>query len=334
MSSRWHELSPLSDRSGRTHSYLRVSVTDRCNQRCFYCMPEQGVPKKTHHEILRLEETLELVELFVELGVRRVRITGGEPLVRGGTPDFIAALGKIEQLDEISLTTNGTLLAERAQALADAGLHRVNVSLDSMRSDRYRRITRGGELAEAIAGVQAARKAGLTPVKLNTVVLPDLAPDEAREIILWCNAAPDDFIPRFIECMPFQDIAAAGTALTDLQKALQRQFAMEPDVHVRGDGPAQYWRVASTGLRVGFIAPLTQHFCARCNRLRLTADGRLVTCLGHRAGISLRDLLRGGASRDEMVDAIASTIREKPRGHACAMDNDELFPNTMSEMGG
>ena len=334
MSSRWDEISPLSDRTGRAHSYLRVSVTDRCNQRCFYCMPEQGVTKKTHDEILRLEETLELVDLFVELGVRRVRITGGEPLVRHGTPEFIAALGRIERLDEISLTTNGTLLAERAQELADAGLHRVNVSLDSMRPDRYERITRGGDLAAAIAGVQAARAAGLTPVKLNTVVLPDLAPDEAREIILWCNAAPDDFIPRFIECMPFQDIAAAGTALTDLQKALQRQFAMEPDQHVHGDGPAQYWRVAATGLRVGFIAPLTQHFCARCNRLRLTSDGRLVTCLGHRDGISLRDLLRGGASRDELVDAIARTIQDKPRGHACAMDNDELFPNTMSEMGG
>ncbi len=334
MSSRWDEISPLSDRTGRQHSYLRVSVTDRCNQRCTYCMPKQGVPAKSHDEILRFEETLQLVELFVELGVRRVRITGGEPLVRRGAMEFISALGKLSQLEEISLTTNGTLLAARAQALADSGLHRVNVSLDSLRPDRYERITRGGDLADAIAGVQAARAAGLTPVKLNTVVLPDLQPDEAREIILWCNAAPRDFIPRFIECMPFQDIAAAGTALTDLQKALQRQFALVPDEQVSGDGPAQYWRVAETGLRVGFIAPLTQHFCARCNRLRLTSDGRLVTCLGHRDGISLRDLLRGGASRDELVNAIRRTILDKPRGHACAMDNDELFPNSMSEMGG
>ncbi len=334
MGSRWDEISPLSDRAGRSHSYLRVSVTDRCNQRCFYCMPAHGVPHKAHTDILRFEETLELVQLFVELGVRRVRITGGEPLVRRGSDQFIAELGKIEQLQEISLTTNGTLLGDRAQSLADSGLHRVNVSLDSMRADRYERITRGGDLAEAIEGIQAARAAGLTPVKLNTVVLPDLEPDEAREIILWCNAAPQDFIPRFIECMPFQDISAAGTALTDLQKALQRQFAMEVDEHVPGDGPARYFRVASSGLRVGFIAPLTQHFCARCNRLRLTSDGRLVTCLGSRAGLSLRDMLRSGASRDAMVDAIKDTIWNKAKGHACAMDNDELFPNTMSEMGG
>jgi cyclic pyranopterin phosphate synthase len=334
MGSRWDEISPLSDRAGRSHSYLRVSVTDRCNQRCFYCMPEQGVPDKPHDSILRYEEIFDLVSLLVDLGVRRVRITGGEPLVRRGVTSFIRTLSLIEGLQEISLTTNGTLLAERAQDLADAGLHRVNVSLDSMRPERYQRITRGGDLATAIAGVQAARAAGLTPVKLNTVVLPDLGPDEAREILLWCNAAPRDFIPRFIECMPFQDLAAAGTALTDLKKALQRQFAMEPDGQVEGDGPAKYWRVASTGLRVGFIAPLTQHFCSCCNRLRLTADGRLVTCLGHRHGTSLRDLLRGGASRDELVEAIAATIRAKPRGHACAMGNDGVFPNTMPEMGG
>ena len=334
MSSRFDERSPLADSTGRQHSYLRVSVTDRCNLRCRYCMPAEGVSAKSQRQILRFEETLELVKLFVDLGVRRVRITGGEPLVRRGTEHFIAELGKLSQLDEISLTTNGTLLADRAQALADMGLDRVNVSLDSLRSERYQRITRGGDLAEALAGVQAARQAGLTPVKLNTVVLPDLQPDEAREIIMWCNAAPRDFIPRFIECMPFQDIAAAGTALTDLQKALERQFAMVPDELVAGDGPARYFRVASSGLRVGFIAPLTQHFCARCNRLRLTADGRLVTCLGSRNGISLRDLLRSGASRDELTDAIRTTIWGKARGHVCAMDNDGYFPNTMSEMGG
>jgi len=334
MSSRWQERAPLADRSGRQHSYLRVSVTDRCNQRCQYCMPAEGVAQKSHSDILRYEETLELVKLFVELGVRRVRITGGEPLVRRGTESFIAALGQISGLEEISLTTNGTLLADRAQALADAGLHRVNVSLDSLRADRYERITRGGDLAAAIAGVQAARAAGLTPVKLNTVVLPDLLADEAREIILWCNASPEDFIPRFIECMPFQDIAAAGTALTDLQKGLQRQFALVADEQVQGDGPARYFRVADSGLRVGFIAPLTQHFCSRCNRLRLTSDGRLVTCLGSRAGLSLRDMLRAGASRDELIEAISDTIWNKVRGHACAMDNDEHFPNTMSEMGG
>jgi cyclic pyranopterin phosphate synthase len=328
MSSRWDEISPLSDRAGRSHSYLRVSVTDRCNQRCFYCMPEHGVPDKSHDSILRFEELFDLVSLFVDLGVRRVRITGGEPLVRRGTIRFIETLSHIQGLEEISLTTNGTLLGQHAQALADAGLHRVNVSLDSMRPERYARITRGGDLAAAIAGVQEARAVGLTPVKLNTVVLPDLGPDEAREILMWCNAAPRDFIPRFIECMPFQDIAAAGTSLTDLQKGLQRQFAMEPDEQVKGDGPARYWRV------VGFIAPLTHHFCAHCNRLRLTSDGRLVTCLGHRHGTSLRDLHRAGASREELIEAIATTIRDKPRGHVCAMDGDGVFPNTMSEMGG
>jgi cyclic pyranopterin phosphate synthase len=334
VSSRWAERSPLVDRTGRRHSYLRLSVTDRCNQRCAYCMPEAGVPAKSHHDILRFEETLELVRLFVELGVRRVRITGGEPLVRRGVERFIQALGAMEGLEEISLTTNGTLLAGRAQLLAEAGLHRVNVSLDSLRPERYARITRGGELGAALSGIQAARAAGLTPVKLNTVVLPDLEPDEARELILWCSQAPEHFVPRFIERMPFENIAAAGTSLAELQRALQRQFALEPEDHAVGDGPARYFRVAESGLRVGFIAPLTHHFCARCNRLRLTADGRLVTCLGHKAGISLRDLLRGGASRDALVDAIGETIWSKAGGHACAVDNENAFPNTMPEMGG
>jgi cyclic pyranopterin phosphate synthase len=334
VSSRWSERSPLLDRTGRAHSYLRLSVTDRCNQRCAYCMPAEGVPSKSHSEILRFEETLELVKLFVELGVRRVRITGGEPLVRRGTQRFVAELGKLPALEEISLTTNGTLLADRAQALAEAGLHRVNVSLDSMRPERYRSITRGGDLAAAIAGVQAARAAGLTPVKLNTVVLPDLEPGEARDIIQWCDDAPGDFIPRFIERMPFRNINEAGTSLVSLQKALERQFVLEPAQSETGEGPARYYRVAGSGLLVGFIAPLTHHFCSRCNRLRLTADGRLVTCLGHRDGLSLRDLLRSGASRDQLIEAIADTIWNKPRGHACAVDGDGWFPNTMPEMGG
>ncbi len=334
MSSRWHDPQPLADRSGRQHSYLRVSVTDRCNQRCGYCMPAEGVPDKSHDEILRYEEIVQIVALLARLGVRRVRITGGEPLVRRGTESLVAALAAIEELEEISLTTNATLLAPRAQALADVGLQRVNISLDSLRPERYHRITRGGDLAAALAGVRAAREAGLTPVKLNTVVLPDLEPDEAREIILWCNQSPDDFVPRFIERMPFADIQEAGTALTELRKALDRQFALEPSRAAPGDGPARYMRVAETGLRVGFIAPLTEHFCARCNRLRLTSDGRLITCLGHAQGLSLRDLLRGGASLDELERAIRETVRNKPRGHACAVEGDAVFPGTMPEMGG
>ncbi len=334
MNSRWQDSQPLADHTGRQHSYLRVSVTDRCNQRCAYCMPAEGMPRKSHADILRYEEIIQLVSLLVDLGVRRVRITGGEPLVRRGAERFVASLAAIPQLEEISLTSNATLLAGRARGLADAGLDRINISLDSLRPERYHRITRGGELADALAGVRAALEAGLTPVKLNTVVLPDLEPDEDREIILWCNQAPKDFIPRFIEQMPFANIKAAGTALTELRKALERQFVLEPSRTAPGDGPARYMRVVETGLRVGFIAPLSEHFCARCNRLRLTSDGRLITCLGHAQGLSLRDLLRGGASRDDLEQAIRETVYGKPRGHVCAVEGDAVFPGTMPEMGG
>ncbi len=334
MSTAGVESRQLLDRKGRHHFYLRISVTDVCNQSCTYCVPAKGRPQKPPANVLTDAEIVQLAAAFVELGVRRIRITGGEPLLRAGVEGLVASLAALSGDLEISLTTNGTLLAERAQALAQAGLDRVNVSLDSLRPGRYRRITQGGDLVRALAGIQAARSAGLVPVKLNTLVLPDLEPDEARDIILWCNQAPDDFIPRFIEQMPFEQIAQAGTVITGLQKALARQFALVHDQEVPGQGPAAYWRVANSGLRVGFIAPLSQHFCAHCNRLRLTADGQLFTCLGFQQGVSLRELLRDHASQEEILATIRESVWNKPGGHACAAEGGQVFPSTMPEMGG
>ena len=307
----------LIDGFGRTVTYLRVSVTDRCDLRCVYCMAEHMtfLPKK---EVLTLEELDRIASAFVGLGVRKLRITGGEPLVRKGVMDLIGSLGrhlKSGALDELTLTTNGTRLAEFAKGLVEAGVRRVNVSLDTLRPELFRTLTRGGQLAQVIAGIDAAQAAGLK-VKINAVALKDDNAAELPELIAWAHGRGCDM--TLIEAMPLGEIEVDRTdqflSLKDVRRELESFWTLTDIDHVTG-GPARYVRVTETGGRLGFITPLSHNFCEACNRVRLTCTGTLHTCLGREDASDLRAVIRAGASDADLVDAIRLAVDAKPQGH-------------------
>ena len=308
---------PLIDRFGRRIDYLRLSVTDRCDLRCTYCMASRPrfVPRC---EVMSLEELERLVSVFLSLGVRRVRITGGEPLARAGVLELLERLGRHVRagtLDELTLTTNGTRLEAAAAALARTGVRRVNVSLDSLDPDVYRRVTRGGDQGAVVRGVDAAVAAGLR-VKLNTVVLGDENRDHVPALVRWAHARKLEL--SLIEAMP---LGAMGpehgrrfVSLAELRRALSPELTLVPDPR-RGPGPARFFRVGETGGLLGFIAPLSEPFCATCNRVRVTCTGTLHPCIGSMEGIDLRGPLRTSSSDGELVDAILEGVSRKPRQH-------------------
>lgn len=309
-------LVPLSDGFGRRISYLRLSITDRCDLRCRYCMSEamSFMPRRA---LLTLEETAELADAFIARGVRRIRLTGGEPLVRRGVTDLARAIGRHLEtgaLDELTLTTNGTRLVDHAPALAAAGIRRINVSLDSRDPERFRHITRTGDVAEVMAGIAAARAAGIA-VKINMVALKGLNEDEIEPMLLWCGAEGHDL--TLIETMPLgvvdEDRTDRYLPLDGVRRRLEERFTFEPETYRTG-GPARYVRVAETGGRLGFITPLTNNFCDGCNRVRITVTGRLTLCLGHEDDVDLKAALRTGgrAALDEAIDA---ALRLKPLRH-------------------
>jgi cyclic pyranopterin phosphate synthase len=324
----------------RPIEYLRLSVTDRCNLRCLYCMPPEGVPWCAHEEILRYEEMERVVRAAVSLGIRRVRLTGGEPLVRKGLVGFIAALAAIPGLEDLAMTTNGMLLAPVAEELAAAGLHRVNVSLDSLDAARFSALTRGGSLAAALEGITAARGAGLAPVKINTVVIRGRNDDEVIEFAR--RTARDGWHVRFIEFMPvgrwhesemgeWQD---GFVPAAEVRERIETVLGpLQPDPGVGGAGPARSYRLAGAVGTVGFISAVSEHFCAGCNRLRLSADGRLRPCLLADDEIDVRALLRAGASDEQLRAVIVEAIQHKPARHRLP---EGAFPRgrTMSEIGG
>ncbi|HID90183.1 MAG TPA: GTP 3',8-cyclase MoaA, partial [Anaerolineae bacterium] len=288
-------MASCSDTYGRPIQYLRVSVTDRCNLRCVYCMPEEGIPLISHEEVLRYEEIVRVVRIAVEMGFVHVRLTGGEPLVRKGIVDLVRELACIPGLDDLSMTTNGILLARHAEDLARAGLRRVNISLDTLRPDRFRRITRWGRLEDVLEGREAALAAGLRPVKVNTVVVRGLNDDEVVDLARL-TLEPDWHI-RFIEVMPLGEGAHwAGDGVVSAAEIRRRiEAALGPLTAVRGEagaGPARYYRLPGAEGTLGFISPVTEHFCHACNRLRLTSDGRLLPCLLSGVAIDLRTPLR------------------------------------------
>jgi len=307
----------LTDGFGRTVSYLRLSVTDRCDLRCVYCMAEHMVflPKA---ELLTLEELDRVASAFVSLGTRKLRITGGEPLVRKGVMDLIGGLSRhlaSGALDEITLTTNGTRLAEFAGRLADAGMKRINVSLDTLKPDLFRALTRGGDVAKVLAGIDAAQAAGLK-VKINAVAL---ARDNAAELpglISWAHGRGLEI--TLIETMPMGEVDADRTdqylSLTALRAELESFWTLT-DLSVSTGGPARYVRVEETGGRLGFITPLSHNFCEACNRVRLTCTGVLHTCLGQEDATDLRGVLRAGATDAELIEAIRGGVAAKPKGH-------------------
>jgi cyclic pyranopterin phosphate synthase len=322
----------LSDAFGRRIDYVRLSVTDRCDLRCRYCMSEamSFLPRR---EILALEELAELADAFVARGVTRIRLTGGEPLSRRGIDDLARAIGRRigQGLEELTLTTNGTRLADHAGALAEAGVRRINVSLDSRDPDRFRHITRTGELDKVLGGIAAARAAGLR-IKINMVALKDLNEDEIAPMIRWCGEQGFDL--TLIETMPLgvvdEDRTDRYLPLDGVRARLEEHFTLIPDTHRTG-GPARYARVAETGGRLGFITPLTRNFCDGCNRLRVTVDGRLTMCLGHEDHVDLKAALRTGG-RAALDAAIDEALRLKPRRHHFAIAGRGAAPAVVRHM--
>jgi len=306
----------MMDGFARTITYLRVSVTDRCDLRCTYCMPRH-MTFALKADTLSLDELARLSRLFITLGVARIRLTGGEPLLRRGALDLVRALGSDlgHGLEELTLTTNGTHLAGHAQALFDAGVRRVNVSLDTLDTARFARITRGGDLGKVMGGLAAARAAGLA-IKINTVALRLDNANEIPDLIAWAHG--EGFDLSLIETMPLgyadEDRTTQFLPLTYVREALEARWTLTP-LPDRTNGPARYVRVAETGGRLGFITPLTHGFCGDCNRVRLTSQGELFGCLGAESFTDLRTPLRAGAGDDEIAGLIRAAIRGKVGGH-------------------
>jgi cyclic pyranopterin phosphate synthase len=321
------------DSFNRSISYLRVSVTDRCNLRCVYCMPPEGVAWVPHENILRFEEIARIVRLGAELGITKVRLTGGEPLVRTGIVSLVAMIAAIAGVDDIAMTTNGILLADYAQELASAGLHRVNVSLDTLRPDRFRAITRLGNIEDVERGIAAAREAGLEPVKVNTVLMRGVNDDEIADFARRTLREP--FHVRFIEEMPVGSVAQVPFLPTaEAMARIQAEFGSLEVAHQRkGNGPASYYRISGAEGTIGFIGAVTEHFCHQCNRLRLTADGRLRPCLLSDAEIPLRETLRAGASDDDLKQMLVSAVAAKPECHHLA-EGSIPEARVMSQIGG
>jgi len=308
---------PLIDGFGRTVSYLRVSVTDRCDLRCVYCMSEHMVflPKA---EVLTLEELDRVASAFVTTGTRKLRLTGGEPLMRKGIMTLVERLSrhlKNGALDELTLTTNGTRLAEYAAELVSHGVRRINVSLDTLKPDLFARLTRGGDLAKVHAGIAAAQGAGLK-VKINTVALAHDNAAELPELIKWAHGEGMDL--TLIETMPMGEVEADRSdqflSLTDVRREIASYWTLT-DLPLSTGGPARYVNVAETGGRLGFITPLSHNFCEACNRVRLTCTGTLHTCLGREDAADLRAVIRAGADDAGLIDAIRLAVDAKPKGH-------------------
>lgn len=330
----------LIDAHGRTVEYLRMSVTDRCDLRCGYCMPErmQFLPRK---DLLSCEELLTVADIFISHGVKKIRLTGGEPLVRKGIMHLVSMLGQRlgnTGLEELSITSNGTQLAKFAQDLFNAGVRRINISLDTLRHDRYKDITRWGDLDKTLAGIEAAKQAGLK-VKINCVALKNFNEDEFDALIQWC--AIQDFDLVFIEVMPMGELDSQlridqYLPLSSLQARLEEQWGLTPLSDNTG-GPSRYYRVHSLGSRIGFISPLSHRFCALCNRVRLTCTGTLFTCLGQEGNKDLRAPLRTTENPIEATcEAIFQALTAKPEGHEFLIQRDKVRQTnrTMNLTGG
>ncbi|HBO83713.1 MAG: cyclic pyranopterin phosphate synthase MoaA [Deltaproteobacteria bacterium GWC2_42_11] len=327
----------LIDTYNRSIDYLRISITDRCNLRCVYCMPLEGIQLAEHDNILRYEEFLRIVRICAAHGVKRIRLTGGEPLIRKGVVDFIRNIAGIKGIDDLSLTTNGVLLEEYARELKHGGLNRVNVSLDSLKKDRFKQITRADNLENVLRGLDEAERAGLSPVKVNIVTIKGFNDDEILDFALMTKKKP--YHIRYIEYMPF-DVGVGWQrdkciTTTEIKGIIERHQELIPlGDHEKRTGPARRYRFSDGIGEIGFISPVSDHFCGSCNRLRLTADGKLRTCLFSDDEIDVRSALRGGFSDKEIENILFNAVRKKPERHYI---NDNVFKKcsrTMSLIGG
>ena len=326
----------LVDRFGRTVTYLRISVTDRCDLRCVYCMSDnmQFVPRS---QLLTLEEITRVARTFVALGVNKIRITGGEPLTRRNILKVFRALGELDDLKELTLTTNGTQLSTHARALHEAGVSRINISLDSLRPDRFRRITRVGQLEKTLSGIDAALAAGFKKVKINAVMLKHINHDEVVDLVEFSRRRGLDI--SFIEEMPLgyiEDHLRADTyySSNDILSDLRRRYELIATTEKTG-GPARYYRMSDSDSRVGFISPHSHNFCDSCNRVRLTAEGLLLLCLGQEHSSDLKRVVRANPTDDEALrKAIIESMQIKPRGHNFDLNTQEVLLRHMNVTGG
>ena len=327
----------LVDRFGRTVSYVRLSVTDRCDLRCVYCMPEKMtfVPRT---QLLTLEEMEAIGRAFVRLGVDRIRITGGEPLVRRNIMQLFENLGALDGLRDLTLTTNATQLEKYARPLKDAGVTRINVSLDTLRPERFRAMTRIGDLDRTLAGIDAALDCGFDKIKLNAVVLKNHNHDEILDLVRFCVGRGLDI--SFIEEMPLgqndhHDRAVAYYSSDQILEDLQTHYELLPSTYKTG-GPTRYYQLTGHGgTRVGFISPHSHNFCDSCNRVRLTAEGRLLLCLGQEHSMDLRHVVRANPGDDAVLEqAIIDSMQLKPKGHDFNLNSQEILLRHMNLTGG
>ena len=313
------------DNFGRNIDYLRISVTDLCNLRCLYCMPEEGVQKLRHEDILSPEEIEEIAASAALLGIKKIRLTGGEPLVRKGILDIVERVARIPEITEVALTTNGSLLEKYAVPLKKAGLTRVNISVDAFDPDAYREITRGGEIKDVLAGIQAALDAGLTPIKLNAVLMGGLNDGLIKPLIAQTEDA--DFRVRFIEIMPVGECAGWNKErFVSASKVLEEEPTLE---HIGTDGVSDLYRKPGSKGSIGLISPISNHFCPACNKLRVTADGKLKPCLHSAEEIDLRGL-KGAA----LTETIREAILAKPFKHDLQQEGKSRSRRGMNAIGG
>ncbi|MBI5376418.1 MAG: GTP 3',8-cyclase MoaA [Candidatus Schekmanbacteria bacterium] len=326
----------LIDSHGRSINYLRVSVTDRCNLRCIYCMKQGGLEQKEKAEILTFEEIERIVSSAVKLGISKVRLTGGEPLVRKGFISFVEKISKIPGIKDLSLTTNGSLLEDYAERLKSAGIMRVNVSLDSLKPKKYSEITYGGDIEKVFKGIEAARRVGLLPVKINVVVIKELNDDEIADFAMM--TMKEDLNIRFIEYMPIGSTDLWNDSRympTDKMLEILNSLGTLEKIGSTGHGPAVYYRLKGAKGKIGLISPISNHFCSSCNKLRLTSDGRLRKCLFSDDEVDVRTVLRiaNGNSEEELEKLLLHAVQSKPE----KLNLDALgrpIARAMSEIGG
>jgi len=325
----------LVDRFDRRISYLRISVTDRCNLRCVYCTPPDGERRLSHREILRYEELLRIVRIAIKLGIKKIRLTGGEPFVRKGVQEFIPRLTSIKGLDDVSLTTNGVYLKENLEMLKAAGIKRINVSIDSLNRVKFQRITRFDYLTKVWEGIEKARDMGFYPIKLNVVIMKGINDNEVLDFGRLAIEHP--YHIRFIECMPvgFESNSLAFIPNSEIEKTLVDKFGpLIPVSPGQNDGPAERYRFDGGKGEIGLISPISNSFCQHCNRLRLTANGMLLPCLLSNIEVDIKDPLRRGCLDEAIIEVFLKAVDLKPQCHPLNLDNNQKVHRKMCSIGG
>lgn len=326
----------LQDGFHRTISYMRISITDRCNLRCVYCMPPEGVDWIPHRDVLTYEEIERIVRATATVGLRKIRITGGEPLVRKNSVELVARLTAVPGIEDVAMTTNALLMPQYAEPLARAGLQRINVSLDTLKRERFARITRGGRLDQAMEGILAAERAGLAPIKINAVVLRGVNDDEVADLARLTLDHP--WHVRFIEAMPLDgNLPVEEKGFISADEILGRLTVLGELASCagpNGNGPARYYQIPGAKGTIGVISPMSHFYCSSCNRVRLSADGKLRLCLFSDQEVDLRTPLRQGADTAEIVDIFRKAIATKPERHNLVVGQSNCNLRALSQIGG